>query len=54
MFLCMIAFPKYYLLSITPHQLILTLLYQTILDIVDTILFNDVSKYIFGTLLVNG
>ena len=43
-----------YLLSITPHQLILTLLYQIIPDMVDIILFDVVSKYIFGTLLANG
>ena len=37
-----------------PHQLILTLLYQIIPDMVDIILFDVVSKYIFGTLLANG
>ena len=55
MILCMITFLRYVLIvHNTPHQLILTLLYQIIPDMVDIILFDVVSKYIFGTLLANG
>ena len=55
MILGMIAFLKYVLIvHYPPHQFILTLFYQIIPDMVDTILFNVVSKYVFGTLLANG
>ena len=54
MILCMITYLKYVLIVHYPHQLILTLLYQIIPDMVDIILFDVVSKYIFGTSLANG
>ena len=54
MILCMITFLKYVLIVHYPHQLILTLFYQIIPDMVDIILFDVVSKYVFGTLLANG
>ena len=54
MILCMIAFLKYVLIVHYPHQLILTLFYQIVPDIVDIILFDVVSKYVFGTLLAKG
>ena len=47
MILCMIAFLKYVLIVHYPHQLILTLFYQIIPDMVDIILFDVVSKYVF-------
>ena len=52
MILCMITYLKYVLIVHYPHQLIL--LYQIIPDMVDIILFDVVSKYIFGTSLANG
>ena len=47
MILCMIAFLKHVLIVHYPHQLILTLFYQIIPDMVDIILFDVVSKYVY-------
>ena len=54
MILCMITYLKYVLIVHYPHQLILTSLYQIIPDMVDIILFDVVSKYIFGASLAYG